>query len=89
MNAITPEELRRALESYLDYVTTEELEKDMAAAKKRTENCPKEWSDMLDSMFAPRDEAVLCECDLCHNLFGMENLSVDESGKHVYCDRCR
>ena len=33
-------------------------------------------------------DEYLYECDLCHELFDLEQIRVDKDGKHIYCDKC-
>lgn len=36
----------------------------------------------------PRD-ATMNECDLCHDVFHIQDLKVNESGNQVLCKKCR
>ena len=33
-------------------------------------------------------DLYLQECDLCHDVFAIEQIKVDKSGKLVYCHKC-
>lgn len=34
-------------------------------------------------------DATLCECDLCHDFFNLQQLEVAENGAQLLCEKCR